>query len=91
MSFCLPEASSHIGPVPVSSLDVDLVEGHVNVNGPDISVGFPEGLESGMKILSDGVGAGVPEPDAFDEVEGNGVVAEREGGLEDADHVGEVE
>jgi hypothetical protein len=82
MSLGLPETGSHISPIAVASLDVDLVERGMDLNGSDITVGLPEGLEGSMEVLSDGIGAGIPESDALDQVEGEGVVAEGEGVFE---------
>lgn len=82
VSLCLPKTSHHVFHVAIASLNIDLIERNMQLHCSHLTVGLPEGLEGCMEVLSDCVGASIPEPDSFDEVEAEGVIAEREGDLE---------
>lgn len=91
VTLCLPETSHHIFNVAVASLNIDLIERNMQFHCPHLAIGLPEGLDGCVEVLSDSVGASVPESDSLDEVEAEGVVAEWEGYFEGADQVGEMD
>jgi hypothetical protein len=76
MTLSLPEPCHHILPVALASLHIHLIEGDMQVNSPHLPFSLPEGLETSVEILTDSVGASIPESDPLDEIEGQGVVAE---------------
>ena len=90
MSLRLPEPGLHILPVALISLDVNLVEGSIDGDGLKLSKSLPVGFLGGMKVLSDGVRTGIPEPNFLDHVIADTVVGEREGDVEDGVEVRDV-
>ncbi len=78
MALSLPEAGFHILPVAIACLNIDLVEGNMQVNCSNISLGLPEDLLHCVEVLSDSIRAGIPESNFFDQVEAKGIVAKRD-------------
>lgn len=60
MSFSLPESSLDIRAVPVTSANVDLVEGNIDRSRLDGHPGFPVSFYSCMEVLSYSIGTGIP-------------------------------
>lgn len=67
-----------------------MVEGNVERNSFDVSVGLPDEFESGVEVLGNGIWNCVPEADGLDESIAESIVAERKGDAENRHHVGTV-
>jgi hypothetical protein len=74
MSFGLPESGLKISTVPISSGQVQLVEGRINWNSDCLALGFPDGFLSGMEILTDSLFNCIPEAHSFGEIKTEGII-----------------
>jgi hypothetical protein len=90
MALGLPETSSQISKGSSPSSDVELVERSKNVYRSNFSSRFGEGLDGGVEVFSDSVGAGVPKANAFSKFEAEGVVRERKGSVPKAEEIAEL-
>lgn len=71
-------------------MDVNLVEGGIDGHRLKLSKSLPVGFLGGMKVLSDRVRTGIPEPNFLDHVVADAVVREREGDVKHREEVRDV-
>ena len=61
----LPKPASNIRPVPSTRLNIDQIKRSKHRYGPNLSSSLPKGLDSGMEVLPDGIGTGIPKAYPF--------------------------
>ena len=90
MTLSLPKPGINILEDSFSCLNRQLIKRSVNRNGNDLSLSFPEGLFSHMKVFSNSIRTSIPPSDSLGNRIVKRIVGKRIGDIEDTETVGGV-
>ena len=91
MSFGLPESFVHVCEISFASLYAKLIERGKYTNCPYLSLCFPKGFDGCVKILTNSIRTGIPEPYLLGEMKGKRVVGERKRSVKETEEIAEMD
>ena len=90
MPFTLPKSCLDVRAVRYSSRNINLIEWCVDWYSNDFSTSLPEGLLCCVKVLTDSIGAGIPESNSLHQRIANSIVGYWENNVQAGAHVREM-